>query len=290
MSDTPLTNNSSPFLDHHTRPLTAPDHLASHQTNHLATSVAPQATTSTTTTTTTFAKQQQQQHSLPTSALATGPLLNPSQPFATAALSPLQAIQQAHSQQAQQQQQQQQQQHQGIPPSSYPTYSNGAVTATNNNNQGPAYPYSSSYTDDFAPYPTTTAVATSHLVPAANTSAYRQSQYITHSPPVDNAHLYHTSDLDVPYGYRVPHMQLQHTKPPEPILKPGEVPATKPALSYAALIGEALLTSAPPHHLYVSEISESIKSKHACEYIFGFVLENAPCHTKQAVAAPPTFH
>jgi hypothetical protein len=52
----------------------------------------------------------------------------------------------------------------------------------------------------------------------------------------------------------------------EPILAPGEVPAPRPPISYAALIGEALLYAPPPHQLYVSEISESIKSRYACEY------------------------
>jgi len=58
---------------------------------------------------------------------------------------------------------------------------------------------------------------------------------------------------------------MQHRQQ-EPILKFGEQPAVKPNLSYAALIGEALLLSPPPHHLYVAEISESIKNRYACEY------------------------
>jgi len=55
------------------------------------------------------------------------------------------------------------------------------------------------------------------------------------------------------------------TKQVEPILAPGEIPAPRPPMSYAALIGEALLLAPPPHHLYVSEISESIKKRYACE-------------------------
>lgn len=51
----------------------------------------------------------------------------------------------------------------------------------------------------------------------------------------------------------------------EPILAPGEVPAPRPPLSYASLIGEALLLAPPPHQLYVSEISESIKRRYQCE-------------------------
>jgi hypothetical protein len=53
----------------------------------------------------------------------------------------------------------------------------------------------------------------------------------------------------------------------EPILAPGEVPAPRPPVSYAALIGEALLLAPPPHQLYVSEISESIKRRYVCEYL-----------------------
>jgi hypothetical protein len=53
----------------------------------------------------------------------------------------------------------------------------------------------------------------------------------------------------------------------EPILAPGEVPAPRPPVSYAALIGEALLLAPPPHQLYVSEISESIKRRYVCKYL-----------------------
>lgn len=49
----------------------------------------------------------------------------------------------------------------------------------------------------------------------------------------------------------------------EPILAPGELPAPRPPMSYAALIGEALLMAPPPHQLYVSEISDSIKKRYA---------------------------
>ena len=53
----------------------------------------------------------------------------------------------------------------------------------------------------------------------------------------------------------------------EPILGPGEVPAPRPPISYAALIGEALLLAPSPHQLYVSEISESIKRRYVCEFL-----------------------
>jgi hypothetical protein len=54
----------------------------------------------------------------------------------------------------------------------------------------------------------------------------------------------------------------------EPILMPGELPAPRPSATYAALIGEALLTAPAPHQLYVAEISDMIKRKYACEYLF----------------------
>lgn len=62
------------------------------------------------------------------------------------------------------------------------------------------------------------------------------------------------------------HAQAMSNKIEEPILAPGEVPAPRPPMSYAALIGEALLLAPPPHQLYVSEISDSIKKRYACEY------------------------
>ena len=68
----------------------------------------------------------------------------------------------------------------------------------------------------------------------------------------------------------------------EPILAPGEIPAPRPPMSYAALIGEALLLAPPPHHLYVSEISESIKKRYACEY--GSVLSSKIARCRCSVA------
>ena len=90
--------------------------------------------------------------------------------------------------------------------------------------------------------------------------------------------------LQQPHHGSSPHMPAQHqVMPPqyyghplyelypvgkqlEPILAPGEIPAPRPQMSYAALIGEALLLAAAPHHLYVSEISDSIKKRYACEF------------------------
>ena len=72
-----------------------------------------------------------------------------------------------------------------------------------------------------------------------------------------------------PYGYPMPPGYIYNMYPRgkemEPILEPGELPAPRPPMSYAALIGEALLVAPPPHQLYVSEISDSIKRRYACE-------------------------
>nr|ODN90594.1 hypothetical protein L203_01705 [Cryptococcus depauperatus CBS 7841] len=58
------------------------------------------------------------------------------------------------------------------------------------------------------------------------------------------------------------HATAMPSKQDEPILAPGELPAPRPPMSYAALIGEALLMAPPPHQLYVSEISDSIKRRY----------------------------
>ncbi|GFZ47182.1 hypothetical protein JCM24511_04925 [Saitozyma sp. JCM 24511] len=62
------------------------------------------------------------------------------------------------------------------------------------------------------------------------------------------------------YPYPMPQTAI---KQDEPILALGELPAPRPPMSYAALIGEALLMAPPPHQLYVSEISDSIKKRYA---------------------------
>ncbi|KAL7421035.1 hypothetical protein Q5752_003919 [Cryptotrichosporon argae] len=64
------------------------------------------------------------------------------------------------------------------------------------------------------------------------------------------------------YAYVMPAVHPHGNKQMEPILAPGEMPAPRPPQSYAALIGEALLLAPPPHQLYVSEISDSIKKRY----------------------------
>lgn len=67
------------------------------------------------------------------------------------------------------------------------------------------------------------------------------------------------------YHWADAHAATMPGKQDEPILATGELPAPRPPMSYAALIGEALLLASPPHQLYVSEISDSIKKRYPCE-------------------------
>lgn len=69
----------------------------------------------------------------------------------------------------------------------------------------------------------------------------------------------------------------------EPILAPGEVPAPRPPMSYAALIGEALLHAPPPHQLYVSEISESIKRRYVCKFPYSHTHTHTRILMKQII-------
>ncbi|KJE04223.1 hypothetical protein I311_02030 [Cryptococcus gattii NT-10] len=64
------------------------------------------------------------------------------------------------------------------------------------------------------------------------------------------------------YHWADVHAATMPGKQDEPILATGELPAPRPPMSYAALIGEALLLASPPHQLYVSEISDSIKKRY----------------------------
>lgn len=86
------------------------------------------------------------------------------------------------------------------------------------------------------------------------------SSYGSNSPWAPQSAVEHGNHYQHPY-----YSQMMSSKIDEPILAPGEVPAPRPPMSYAALIGEALLTAPPPHQLYVSEISDSIKRRYACE-------------------------
>lgn len=68
-----------------------------------------------------------------------------------------------------------------------------------------------------------------------------------------------------PFGNMSSQTYRNGDKLDEPILLPGEMPAPRPPMSYAALIGEAILLAPPPHSLYVSEISDSVKRRYDCE-------------------------
>ena len=108
--------------------------------------------------------------------------------------------------------------------------------------------YSTSYDSSFSSGTSGSPWAHQPQLPHSNSSPYQQPVYIG-----QGQHMY---TMYPPAT----------VKPTEPILAPGELPAPRPTMSYAALIGEALLLAPPPHHLYVSEISESIKARYACEY------------------------
>lgn len=86
-----------------------------------------------------------------------------------------------------------------------------------------------------------------------SSASYGQGQYAD----------YQRAESEADYGEYDGPSRMKGDK--EPILLPGEKELPRPNRSYASLIGEALLRSPPPHHLYVSEISESIKAHYRCE-------------------------
>jgi hypothetical protein len=144
-------------------------------------------------------------------------------------------------------------------------------------------------------HPQSVATHSSYPPAAPPPSSHPHSSSHTQSMPINSGNQYSDQELsfqsgsyagsyDSSFGYNSPwiappsnegsylHYQGHYTNMPssrieEPILAPGEVPAPRPPMSYAALIGEALLHAPPPHQLYVSEISESIKRRYVCEYL-----------------------
>lgn len=146
----------------------------------------------------------------------------------------------------------------------------------------------------------TTAIATQQPVPSSSSLPAHPYGYSTYAAPFSNAssyseYPYNPSSYSAPAYASAPYPQpnwqmtsvshaIAHRQPQpqyswgdvhaatmpgkqdEPILAPGELPAPRPPMSYAALIGEALLLAPPPHQLYVSEISDSIKKRYPCEY------------------------
>ncbi|ODN97325.1 hypothetical protein L198_03888 [Cryptococcus wingfieldii CBS 7118] len=131
------------------------------------------------------------------------------------------------------------------PPSSHPPYGYPHYTP----------PYTTpSYPADY-PY---------HASPCG-APAYNQ-QYPQPSPWAMSSAVHPMAHRQQPAQYptwgAVPPATTMPSKQDEPILGPGELPAPRPPMSYAALIGEALLLAAPPHQLYVSEISDSIKKRY----------------------------
>lgn len=109
---------------------------------------------------------------------------------------------------------------------------------------------------------------TSYSYDTSFSSTHSNSPWSQPPPLVASPHFGHQAPLP-PSFYPHPYFDMynQSVKQLEPILAPGELPAPRPPMSYAALIGEALLIAPLPHHLYVAEISESIKKRYACELI-----------------------
>lgn len=134
------------------------------------------------------------------------------------------------------------------PPSSSHHHSSSHTTqamSINNSNNG------TPYSEDFS--------FQSSAYPSSYDSSYGSNSPWAPQSGLEHGHHYHQHQH--PY-----YAQMMSSKIEEPILGPGEVPAPRPPMSYAALIGEALLTAPPPHQLYVSEISDSIKRRYSCEY------------------------
>ncbi|WVF65379.1 hypothetical protein IAT40_000106 [Kwoniella sp. CBS 6097] len=130
------------------------------------------------------------------------------------------------------------------PYASHPSYS--SYNTTNNNNTS-----SSSYSHEDSP----------SAYPYSNTNAYPSSSSSWAMTTVINHPHQQQQQQQSPYHWGMHHMAIP-SKQDEPILAPGELPAPRPPMSYAALIGEALLLAPPPHQLYVSEISDSIKKRY----------------------------
>ncbi|WWD21188.1 hypothetical protein CI109_105672 [Kwoniella shandongensis] len=95
-----------------------------------------------------------------------------------------------------------------------------------------------------------------------NTGGNPNASSLSSSWPPMSSSIIHPHQQQSPYHWSMHHMAMP-AKQDEPILAPGELPAPRPPMSYAALIGEALLLAPPPHQLYVSEISDSIKKRYA---------------------------
>lgn len=126
----------------------------------------------------------------------------------------------------------------------------------------PAHPYG--YPHYAAPF----SNASSYSEYPYNPSSYGAPAYASASYPQPNWQMASISHA-IPHRQQQPqypwgdvHAATMPGKQDEPILAPGELPAPRPPMSYAALIGEALLLAPPPHQLYVSEISDSIKKRY----------------------------
>lgn len=139
---------------------------------------------------------------------------------------------------------------------SHPHPSTPAVPINHSNNSSSAANSTPNYTDDLSFH--TSSYGSYDTSFSSNSSGSPWTPGMSGSP--------HHSIVPPPFYHHQAYYDMYPTgKQLEPILQPGEMPAPRPPMSYAALIGEALLLAPPPHHLYVSEISESIKKRYACE-------------------------
>ncbi|KLT39549.1 hypothetical protein CC85DRAFT_323400 [Cutaneotrichosporon oleaginosum] len=127
-------------------------------------------------------------------------------------------------------------------------------------NNGPHQAYNDSqyasptYTSSTAGYPQpTTPVHPSYA--AGYGHGRSDSMGSWHAPSETYDYVRHTSISSSAEGGRA-------SGKGEPFLMADEEELPRPAPSYAALIGEALLLADPPHQLYVSEISDSIKARY----------------------------
>ena len=131
-------------------------------------------------------------------------------------------------------------------------------------------PVSTLYSDELPFHTTSTTNPYPHSYDSFDQHHHLPFYPLGAMPPVQ----YRTSD----------HRQKQD----EPVLGHGEMPAPRPPMSYAALIGEALLLSPPPHSLYVSEISDSIQRRYTCESaILPRLFHSSSLNCTSAPSIPP---
>lgn len=148
----------------------------------------------------------------------------------------------------------------------------------------PSAPPPHTYSDDIGLHSSSYTSSPYESVPS-------YSPWPAHSSLPSHSELHSRFPPGYPYPPPTHYWSQAPTKMDEPLLAPGELPAPRPPMSYAALIGEALLLAAPPHQLYVSEISDSIKRRYSCECPFRLSHEPSAIHNHLHIASatPLTF-